>query len=151
MQSATALLVNVANIYTASATIVVTTSTEALTNTTSGYISVALWVLSASRNWHLLWFAVSSTCRLFHLRVLILLQVTVSLRMWEILLIRIRLETAAHLILRPSIEAVLNVDTLVVSATIRVVIFLHTLSGRGKWMGIDLRIVSTVVGSLSHV
>ena len=42
MQSATALLVNVANIYTASATIVVTTSTEALTNTTSGYISVAL-------------------------------------------------------------------------------------------------------------
>lgn len=69
-------------------------------------------------------------------------------RVWEVLLILIRLETAIHLILRPSIEAILDVHTLVVAASIWVVHLLDTLSGRSERMGINLRIVSTVVRSL---
>ena len=52
--------------------------------------------------------------------------------MWEVLLIWIRLETAAHLILRSSVEAVLDVYALVVAATICMVYLLHALRGRGE-------------------
>ena len=71
--------------------------------------------------------------------------------MWEVLLIWIGLETAAHLILRSSIETILDVYTLIVTAAIRVVYFLYALCWRGKGMGIDLRIVSTSIGSLCHI
>ena len=54
------------------------------------------------------------------------------LGMWEVLLIWIGLETAVHLILRSTIEAVLDVYTLVVPAAICMVYLLHALRGRGK-------------------
>ena len=74
-----------------------------------------------------------------------------GLRMREDLLIWIGMETAGHLILRSSIETVLDVYTLVIICTIRVTHFLHTLRGRREGVGIDLRIVSCLVGSLAHI
>ena len=146
------LLVYVSDIDISSGVVAIhSTSTKALTNSASCDVSVALRVLRASRNGHLLALSVSGTLRLFHLLVvLILLQVAVSLRMWEVLLIWIGLETATHLILRLSIETVLNVDSLVVAA-VGMVHFLNALRWRGEGVRIDLRIVSASVGSLDHI
>lgn len=72
--------------------------------------------------------------------------------MREVLLIRIGLETATHLILWSTIETILVEDTLVVAASIRVVHFLHAPARGRERVGIDLRIVATgVVGSLDHI
>lgn len=127
MKSSSTLLVYVANI---DATSIVaagdSTTVEALPNSTSCNIAIALGVLRASRNRHLLTFSISDALRLFHLLVvLILLQIAVSLRMWEVLLIWIGLETAAaHLVLRLPVETILNVYALVVAAIV-MAHFLH--------------------------
>lgn len=71
--------------------------------------------------------------------------------MCEVLLIWIGMETAGHLILRSSIETVLDVYTLIVICTIRVTHFLNALRGRREGVGINLRIVSSLVGSLAHI
>ena len=75
-----------------------------------------------------------------------------SLRMWEILLIAIGLETASHLILRLiRVKTVLNVSTLV-GVTVGVIDFLNATRRRSEGMRIYLRIVATdVVGSLDHI
>ena len=56
--------------------------------------------------------------------IIVLLQVSVSLRMWEILLIAIRLETATHMISILLVKAVLNVDALATGVS-RVTNFLN--------------------------
>ena len=48
-----------------------------------------------------------------------------SLRMWEILLICILLETARHLILGMTIKALNYMGTLVVLTAVRMIYFLH--------------------------
>jgi len=130
MKSSSTLLVYVANIDAASIVAAGdSTTVEALANSTSCNIAIALGVLRASRNRHLLTFSISDALRLFHLLVvLILLQIAVSLRMGEVLLIWIRLETAAHLVLRLPVETVLNVYALVVAAIV-MGHFLHACCG----------------------
>lgn len=127
MKSSSTLLVYVANIDVTSIVTAgdSTTVETTLANSTSCNVPIAFGVLRASRNWHLLTFSISDARRLFHLlMVLILLQVAVCLRMWEVLLIWIGLETATHLVLRLPVETILNVYALVVAA-IRMVHFLH--------------------------
>lgn len=154
MQIPTTRLVKVRYVDTATCVIAVNCmTTEPLTYILMVNVAITHRVLRVSR--YFLWFAVSGTCRLFNLLVilyLILLEISMSLRMWEILLICILLETAGYLILRMTIEALYDVCTLVVLAAVRVIHFLHASGRRSERMRINLRVVTTnIAGSLHHI
>ena len=128
---------------------------ETIPDAPRGYVTIALGVLGTAGNRHLLRLAVPGPVGLLHLLLLVvvLLQVSMSLRMCEILLIAIRLETAAcHLILGLGVKTVLDVDTLA-ATVVGMRHLLHASCRRREGVGIDLGVVAAgVVGaSLHHI
>ena len=152
MKSTTAGLVDISDVDVAICSLPTNASSaQALCDSSLGNVAITLGVLCAAWYWHLLGLPISSS-RLVHLlMIIVLLQVSVSLRMWEILLIAIRLETATHMISILWVKAVLNVDALATGVS-RVTNFLNAARRVRKWMLIDLRVVATnVVCSLCHI
>lgn len=117
------------------------------------YITVAFCILSCTWYGHFLGFAISDSCSLLDLLViLILLQVSVCLRVSVILLVRAWWETASHGILVLSIKTVLDVNTLIVDAAVCVVYLLYTASRRCERMCVYLRIeAGRIISSLNHI
>ena len=128
-------------------------TTEAWTHTPWCNILIAFRILRPSRYRHLLRLA-SPTRRglLDLLMVLILLQVPVRLRMSVILLSWICWETASHGVGVCAVEAILDVNSLIVDTTVCVIDFLNAARWRGKRVSIDLWVEpGGVVATLDHI
>ena len=117
-------------------------------------IAVAFWILCTSLNRHFLRLSVAYVrIRLLNLLViLVLLQISVSLRVGEILLIWIGWETAGHSLLVLSIKTVLDINSLVVYSAVCVIHFLYTACRGRERVRINLWVVpSGVVWALNHI
>jgi hypothetical protein len=117
-------------------------------------VAVAFWILCTSLNRHFLRLSVAYVrIRLLNLLViLVLLQISVSLRVGEILLIWIGWETAGHSLLVLSIKTVLDINSLVVYSAVCVIHFLYTARRGRERVRINLWVVpSGVVWALNHI
>ena len=123
-------------------------------HTARSNIAIAFWILRTTLNWHFLRLSVPYVrIRLLNLLViLVLLQISVSLWMGEILLIWVGWETASNSLLVLSIKTVLDVNTLIVNAAICVIHFLCTACRGCERVRIYLRVIpGGVVWALNHI
>ena len=142
-----------------SADVHVTTVSRAVTaqsrsHASGSNVAVAFWILCSSLNWHFLRLSVAHVrIRLLYLlMILVLLQVSVRLRVCEILLIWVGWETAGHGLLVLSIKTILDIDSLVVDTAVCVIHFLYTACRWCERVRVYLWVVASgVVWALDHI